>query len=500
MEVIRSNEGNRMSKTDIEPHLFIILGATGNLAQRKLLPAIYRLSTNGPLKGKSRILGVARRKLSDKDFRIKSHDMMKSIGLIIDSNIFNHWCDSSLFYHSIDEGTVEDYAKLTTRIEKIEQENELTGNRVFYLALPPTAIPNAIKNLGKSNLNQSSGNTRLVVEKPFGNDLGTSQKLTNLIHEYFEESQIFRIDHFLGKETVQNLLVLRFGNSFFEHMWSNEHIQNIQITVAEDGGIEERAGYYDQVGALRDMVQNHLTQLFTLVVMKNPGVFEAEAIRKEKIKILRNLSAIEIKDVVFGQYDSGMIGDREVKSYQNEPGVSKSSQTETFVALKLEIKDKKWENVPVFIRTGKRLPHRITRIIVNFHCPPGSVFHPHSEAKQCPIDPNLLIITLQPDEGFDLQFQVKSVGDPFELSTQRLHFRYSEAFGSLPDAYETLLLDVITGDQTLFVSSEEVEESWKVFSSLLNKEIPVRNYPSGSWGPKEANQLLTSNMARWINT
>ena len=325
------------------------------------------------------------------------------------------------------------------------------------MALPPNAVPIAIKGLGKSGLNHSLGWTRLIIEKPFGRNLASSGDLTKLVHEYFDELQLFRIDHFLGKETVQNLFVLRFGNSFFEHMWSREHIDNIQITVAEDIGIEGRAGYYDQVGALRDMVQNHLTQLFTLVTMGNPKVFEAEAIQKEKVKILQNVTPIKGEDVVFGQYTSGEIGNQNVKGYRQESGISQYSKTETFVALKLEIDNKQWENVPIFLRTGKHLPYRNTRIIIKFHCPPGTVFHPHSAGSQCPIDPNLLIITLQPDEGFDLQFQVKSVGQPFRLSTQRLHFRYSEVFGKLPDAYETLLLDVIKGDQTLFVSSEEVD-------------------------------------------
>lgn len=465
-----------------------------------MFPAIYRLSAKGELKGKIKILGVARSEFDNVKFRIQAREMLKSIGLAVDPKIYVPWCDACLFYHSIAEGNVRDYNELATRIEKIERENELTGNRFFYLALPPDVVPTAIKGLGEAGLNRSSGWTRLVVEKPFGHDIVSAKNLTNLIHEYFEESQIFRIDHFLGKETVQNLLVLRFGNSFFEHMWNHEHIESIQITVAEEVGIEGRIAYYENVGALCDMVQNHLTQLLTLVTMENPEAFEADAIRNEKIKILRRISPIKLEDVVFGQYDTGMIDDKTVKGYREEHGVSQSSQTETFVAAKLEIKDKRWKKVPIFIRTGKRLPRRVTRIIIKFHCPPSSVFHPHPAGKQCPIDPNLLIITLQPDEGFDLQFQVKSVGQPFRLSTQRLHFRYTEVFGPLPDAYETLLLDVIRGDQTLFVSSKEVEESWKVYSSLPKKDIAIRHYPSGSWGPPEGDQLLAKHTAKWINT
>ncbi|MFC1487952.1 glucose-6-phosphate dehydrogenase [Thermoproteota archaeon] len=500
MEDTKLNGKNSLSILDIEPHLFIILGATGNLTQKKLFPALYRLSVQGELIGKTKILGVARRRLNNTDFRNQARNMLKSIGLTIDPNIYFPWCDSCLFYHSIGEGTVESYKNLKVKIEKLEKENSLTGNRLFYLALPPNVVPLSIEGLGKSGLNRGPGWTRLVVEKPFGQDLASSRNLTNLIHEYFYEFQLFRIDHFLGKETVQNLFVLRFGNSFFEHMWNREHIDNIQITVAEDIGIETRADYYDHVGALRDMVQNHLTQLLTLVTMGNPKVFQAEAIQKEKIKILQNLSSIKTEDVVFGQYDTGEIGGKTVNGYNEESGISKSSKTETYVAMKLEIENKQWAKVPIYIRTGKRMSRRITRIIIKFHCPPGTVFHPHSAGYQCPIDPNLLIITLQPDEGFDLQFQVKSVGQPFQLSTQRLHFRYSEAFGQLPDAYQTLLLDILKGDQTLFVSSKDVDESWKIYNSLLKKDIPVRHYSAGSWGPKEADKLLTRNMAKWINT
>jgi glucose-6-phosphate 1-dehydrogenase len=487
-----------MLSTQVEPHLFVILGATGDLARRKLFPSIYRLSAKGALRGKSKILGCARKDLDDRSFRVLARGILESAGFSIDDRIYSPWCDSCLFYQSLGRGSVDDYKELASRIEALEQEYNLLGNRVFYMALPPSVVPMAIEGLGESGLNSSSGWTRIVAEKPFGQDLASTRELNMLIHSYFDESQIYRIDHFLGKETVQNLFVFRFANAFFEHLWSYEHIENIQITVAEDLGIEGRANYYEQTGALCDMVQNHLTQLLTLVAMENPMIFEKDAIRREKIKVLREVAPIKAEDVVFGQYSGGRIGEQVVEGYRNEPRVSKSSQTETFVALKLEIKKKRWKKVPIFIRTGKRMPHRHTRIVVKFHCPPVSIFHPHSGGL-CPIDPNVLIITLQPDEGFDLQFQVKSVGQPLKLSTQRLHFRYSKAFGSLPDAYETLLLDVIRGDQTLFVSSEEVEESWRLYSSFSKESIPVHQYSAGSWGPPEADQLLTKHMARWLN-
>lgn len=489
-----------MSEKKVEPHIFVILGATGDLANRKLFPAIYDLSAHGVLKGKNKILGVAREELTNGDFRVLTRKMLESKAMSVDDKVYLSWCETCLFYHSIGQGSVEDYTKLAKRIATLERKYNLPENRALYLALPPSVVPTAIKNLGKSGLNQCQGWTRLVVEKPFGQDLASAQELNSLIHTYFRESQIYRIDHFLGKETVQNLLVFRFANTFFEHLWSNKHIDNIQITVAESLGIEGRTSYYERTGALSDMVQNHLTQLLALVTMENPEAFEVNAIRREKVKVLSQIAAIKPEDVVFGQYTRGKIGDQEVEGYRDELGVHQSSQTETYVALMLEIVNPRWNGVPIFIRTGKRITRRLTQMAIKFHCPPVSVFHPHAVGAQCPLDPNVLIITLQPDEGFDLQFQVKSIGQSLGLSTQRLRFRYSEAFGPLPDAYETLLLDVIWGDQALFVSSEEVEEAWRLYTPLSKETIPVHPYAAGTWGPPEADQLLNKHMARWLNT
>jgi glucose-6-phosphate 1-dehydrogenase len=304
------------------------------------------------------------------------------------------------------------------------------------------------------------------------------------MHRYFDESQIYRIDHFLGKETVQNLLVFRFANVFFEHLWNRDHIERVEITVAEKVGIEGRANYYDQTGALRDMVQNHLTQLLTLIAMEAPVAFEADSIRNEKAKILRQVAPIHPEDIIFGQYTPGPVDGKDVVGYREEVGVAPDSNTETFVALKLEIANWRWKGVPIFLRTGKRMPERLTQIAIHFHCAPVSIFKPFEST--CPLEPNVLTITLQPDEGFDLKFQVKSVGQPVTLTSQRLHFKYSEAFGRLPDAYENLLLDVIIGDQTLFVRYDEVEGAWKNFDLLLQNGIPVKPYPAGTWGPSEA--------------
>ncbi|MGD0329939.1 MAG: glucose-6-phosphate dehydrogenase [Nitrososphaeria archaeon] len=493
-----SNEVNKGSRTSLDPHIFVIFGATGNLTRRKLFPVIYNLSAKGTLQKKNIILGVAHKQdQNDQSFRIEGLEVLRNSGLPTDDKLYQEWCNECLYYQSIGKESMEDFEKLAVRIKVLEQERKIPGNRILYMAIPPESFLSTIENLAKVGLNTSEGWTRLVVEKPFGVNLSSAQELNITLHRHFDESQIFRIDHFLGKETVQNLMVFRFGNTLFEELWNREHIESVQITVAEEVGIEGRAKLYEQVGALGDIVQNHLAQILTLVAMENPELYETDAIRYEKLKVLRQIRPINPEDVVFGQYTHGIVEGQEVKGYREETGIPQNSQMNTFACMKLEVANWRWKGVPFYIRAGKRLPRRLTEVMIRFHAPPVSLFRSFESISS--IKPNILTIILQPDEGFELQFQVKMVGFPVNLSTQRLHFRYAESFGPLPDAYENLLLEIVRGNQTHFVNSEMVLESWRIFDPLIRMSIPVYPYPAGTWGPSEADELLRRYKETWEN-
>jgi glucose-6-phosphate 1-dehydrogenase len=484
-----------MDSRQVEPHIFVVFGATGDLMQRSLLPALCNLSAQGHITPNVIILGTARsRQYDDAGFRHHARDTLGKAGLL--PRNAGDWCEDCLHYQSIGDEKSEDFAALAERIKCLELDHGLTGNRIFYLALPPIAFPPTIERLGEVGFNRSGGWTRLVVEKPFGRDLESARALNGLIHRYFDESQIYRIDHYLGKETVQNLLVFRFANPIFESLWNRDRIHSVQITVAEELGIGKRAGYYDRAGALRDMVQNHLTQLLTLVAMEVPVAFDSDSIRAEKVKVLRSIVPIREDQILFGQYTEGEIDGKAVPGYLREPGVPSDSRTETFVAIQLDIANWRWNGVPFYIRTGKRMPARVTQIIINFRRAPVSIFDPTG---RCDMHFNSLNIQLQPDEGFDVCFEVKALGEPTKLQTQRLHFRYAEAFGALPDAYETLLLDVMTGDQTLFVHANEVEESWKLYTPLLEKRPGIHTYRAGTWGPDVSREMISREGHVWAN-
>jgi len=472
-----------MARDSLDPHLFVIFGGTGDLTRRKLLPALAELASRGRLPRGTAVLALGRAEQSGDDFRANARQSLVDAGL--DAGDASSWCESRLFYHRLDSESPAGFAALRDRIESVEGAGDLTGHRVFYLALPPAVFGPTIEGLGAAGLNEGPGRTRLVVEKPFGTDLESAIELNRQAHRYFREDQVYRIDHYLGKETVQNLLVFRFANPIFESLWNRDRIHRVQITVAEPDGAGQRAGYYDRSGALRDMVQNHLTQLLTLIAMEVPTSFDAEAIRSEKVKVLRSVQPIAEEDVVWGQYTAGEIDSHPVPGYREERAVPAASSTETFVALRLDIANWRWQGVPFVLRTGKRLPRRLTEISVEFRRPPVSIFRPF----ECRLHSNVLTLRLQPEEGFDLRFEVKLPGEGVELGTQALHFAYADAFGRLRDAYETLLLDIMAGDQTLFVHSDEVEAAWRLYTPLQERPREPLPYGAGTWGPEAADRL-----------
>ena len=464
-----------------QPHLFVILGASGDLTSRKLVPALFHLMERHDELRYCHILGVARSDMSDTAFRDGVREALHEQHP--EGSDLSAWCDDHVFYQSLGDGS-NGYDGLARRIDSIEKECGLPGNRVFYLALPPKTFPGTIEALGQANLHRTAGWARLVIEKPFGYDLTSAHALNDLVHQYFSESQIFRIDHYLGKETVQNLLVFRFGNALFESVWRRGQIERVDIQVHETLGVETRAGYYDQSGALRDMVQNHITQLLSLVAMEAPARFDADSIRQEKIKVLESIVPLRSEDVLLGQYAAGEVDGEPVRAYREEKGVPDGSTTETFVRLRMEIANWRWRGVPFILETGKRMPEKRTRIAIRFQPAPVSLFRPYEDT--CNVRPNILEITLQPDEGFNLHFDVKQPRMPLRLIPRRLRFRYDEVFGDLPQAYETLLGDVIQGDQTLFVHADEVINSWRLYTPILEAGLPVHPYAPGSTGPNSA--------------
>ena len=478
---------------NIPSHIFTIFGASGDLTKRKILPAFYHLFASGLVGDDCIIVGAGRKKMNDGEFRELTLEALREAGLEGGEGAAK-WCTGCVYYQCLGEGAPEDYTRLEERLVELEKAHGIPGNRIFYLALPPDAFPSVIGNIGEAGLAGSAGWSRLVIEKPFGRDLGSAVELNEHVHRWFGEESIYRIDHYLGKETVQNLLVFRFANAMFESIWNRDRIDHIQITVAESLGVERRAEYYDAAGAVRDMIQNHIAQLLTLITMEVPAAFEAGSIMREKVKILRSIMPVQAGDIVLGQYDTGKVDGKEVPGYLEEDGISSSSSTPTFAAVRLHIDTWRWKGTPIYIRTGKRMPQKTTQIVVVFERPPVCFF---KTIEGCSLRSNVLNITLQPDESFTLSFDVKKPGEPFTLEPHDFHFSYADAFGRLPDAYETLLLDIMTGDQTLFVHADEVEASWKLFETALDPSLPVARYAAGTWGPEEAVELLIRDGHSW---
>jgi glucose-6-phosphate 1-dehydrogenase len=425
------------------------------------------------------LLGVASQDHDDAGYRNAARKSLGDAGL---DNV-DAWCDDRVYYQQVERGEPS-LGRLADKIAAIETKHRLPGNRVFYLALPPVAFPTVITAISKAGLNQSPGWTRLVIEKPFGRDLGSAGELNALVHRHFDERQIYRIDHYLGKETVRNLLAFRFANMLFESSWNRDRIDAVEITVAESLGIGTRAAYYDNAGVIRDMLQNHLTQLLALVAMEAPYSFEAEAIRHEKVQLLNAVRTIDLNELTLGQYGPEDPAGQGMRGYRDEERVADESTTPTYISLKIEIDNWRWQGVPFYLRTGKRLGDKSSQIVIRFRPPPICLFH--GKRDQCEEHQNIIKLILQPNEGFEVHFDVKSPGETLQLLQKQLRFTYADEFDRLPDAYQTLISDIMQGDQTLFVRSDEVEASWRLYDPLIEAAAnghTLQTYPAGSWGP-----------------
>jgi glucose-6-phosphate 1-dehydrogenase len=479
----------------------VIFGASGDLTRRKLLPAIYRLSRGQRLPARFSVIGVGRTALSDQQFRDQFTESLRDYAGVTESG--DEVAVSLAQRLRYVSGATDDPA-LYRRLAELLRPADGPDGVLYYFAIPPSAYPTVVEHLGAAGLSAPSsehGWRRIVVEKPFGTDLASARHLNHAIHRHFEEPQVFRIDHYLGKETVQNLLVFRFANGMFEPIWNRRYIDHVQITAAETVGVERRAGYYEATGALRDMVQNHLMQLLTLVAMEPPIAFTAESVRDRKMDAL--LSVQPIAGVVRGQYGPGWVNGTEVPGYRQEPGVDPASRTETFVGVRLHLDSWRWAGVPFYLRTGKRLPKRTTEIAIQFRRPPLEIFRKVTSA---PVSPNLLIVNVQPDEGISIRFEAKLPGTRMQLAPVRMNFRYGHAFGgAVPEAYETLLLDAMLGDATLFARNDFVEASWSLItpvheawaSAPAAPDAAVAEYEAGDWGPAAACALIERDGRRW---
>ena len=490
------------------PCAMVIFGAGGDLTKRKLIPAIYNLVKGKLIPEQFAIIGVSAEVFTTEEFRDRATADIKEFSTSpVDMNSWD-WFVKRIYYISGDFDDQQLYAKLENQSKKVEQEQGTQGNCLFYLATSPKLFTLVVKRLGEAGLTKHDENhwRRVVIEKPFGQDLPSAVALNREILEVLEEKQVFRIDHYLGKETVQNILAFRFANGIFEPVWNRRYVDHVQVTVAEELGVELRGGYYDQAGALRDMVPNHIFQLITLTAMEPPISFDADEVHDEQTKVLRAIQQLTpervLDQAVRGQYGEGVIGGKRVPAYRAEPNVDPHSTTPTYVAMALHIDNWRWAGVPFYLRTGKRLGQRLTQIVIRFRRPPFMLFRNTSVNN---IAPNELVISIQPDEGISLSFEAKVPGPVVRLGAVNMDFQYSDYFGTTPSTgYETLLYDCMMGDSTLFQRADMVEAAWAAVQPVLDvwNALPPRdfpNYPAGSWGPEHATELLRRDGREWRN-
>lgn len=498
------------SRKPAEPCTIVVFGATGDLTARKLLPALYNLQRDGHLPSRYAIVGFARREKSDEEFRddtfeaLKNHSRSKPRSLQDTEDFLKN-----VYYSRGDFDEGEAYSRLAERLKEIESERKLPPNRLMYLAVDPAFFEPILFSLKEAGLarpeNPEENWTRVIIEKPFGDDLASARELNRKVQSVFYEDQVYRIDHYLGKETVQNLLAFRFANSIFEPLWSSRYIDHVQITMAEEVGMPGRRGqYFDKSGILRDVVQNHVLQLLCLTAMEPPASMDADSLRDEKVRVLRAIHTMTPdqvhENVVAGQYGGGSLRGEQCLAYREENQIPPDSVTETYAAMRVEISNWRWAGVPFLLRAGKRMPKRATEVAVIFKQPPHDLFQKYHR----PNTPNMLVLRIQPDEGIAISFEAKMPGLTNQLNPVHMDFRYGSSFGTpSPEAYERLLLDGVIGDSSLFTRSDEVEEAWRIVSAILegwgegSKPQAFPNYDAGSWGPDEAERLTNGLKIQW---